>query len=61
MKYLKFKIKNITTTLLKDLKLGDKIIQTKEWGNFKVRKNGRYQIYIGNEFVRVSPNNHIIS
>jgi len=54
MEEFKFKIKNITTTTLDNLKPGDKIIRTKDWGDFKIRKNGKYRLKIGNEIVRVS-------
>lgn len=44
----------VKTITLRKLNLGDKIIQTKDWGDFKIRKNGRYRLRIGNEIVRVS-------
>ena len=54
------KIKNITTELSNDVSPGDRIIYTKDWGRFRVRKNGRRILEIGNEIIRVTPMDNIV-
>ena len=51
----KIMIKNIVTELSQSVGPGDKIIHTKDWGSFKLRKNGRVKLMIDNEFIRCTP------
>jgi len=36
-----------STILIRKIKKGSKYIFTKDWGNFKLRKNGRFSFLIG--------------
>lgn len=54
------KTKNITTELSNDVSPGDEIIYTKDWGRFKVRKNGRHILEIGGEIIRVTPMDNMV-
>ena len=49
----KFKSKDFATELSQSISPIDRIIHTKDWGDFKVRRNGRIKLSIGNEVVRV--------
>jgi len=56
MEEIKFRtLDTYKTTILDNLKPGDKIIRTKDWGDFKLRKNGRVILSIGNEIIKVTP------
>jgi hypothetical protein len=44
---------NTVTELSQSTSPGDKLIHTKDWGSFKVRKNGRIWLHIGDEIIRV--------
>lgn len=57
MKYFHSLNEKVSTELATATKPGDKIIRTKDWGDFKVRKNGRITVKIGDEIVRVTPFN----
>jgi len=43
------------TELLEATELQTKIIKTKDWGDFRVRKNGRIALKIGDEIIRCTP------
>ncbi len=47
------------TNLSESIKVGDKIIKTKDWGSFKLRKNGKVILSLGTgnkrDLVRVTP------
>lgn len=50
---------NVSTTLAYEHRPGETVVKTVGWGNFKIRKNGRIFMSIGEganrEIVRVSP------
>ena len=48
-------IKNIVTELSQAVTPIDRIIHTKDWGSFKLRKNGRIRLRVGNDIIRCTP------
>lgn len=50
---IKYSKIDYSTKLTEDLAPFSKYIHTKDWGTFKIRKNGRLFLMIGTELVRV--------
>jgi len=56
MTNLKYPVNSKVFTLLKQLiDTEDKIIRTKDWGDFKIRKNGKICLRIEEEVIRCTP------
>jgi len=49
----KFKIRNIQSKIIRDINPCDRFIYTKDFGSFKIRKNGKLKLMIDDELIRV--------